>query len=106
MPGTPRAAAAAIFAMIASATNATAADIRVLSVGSVQIATKAIAKSFAQEAGHRVVFTIVSPNLIAGRLKANPYDMLIASVPVVAALDKAGALRAGSRAPLSRAGIG
>ncbi|MGH6770565.1 MAG: molybdate ABC transporter substrate-binding protein, partial [Xanthobacteraceae bacterium] len=39
-------------------------------------------------------------------LKANPYDMLIASVPVVAAHDKAGALRAGSRAPLSRAGIG
>jgi molybdate transport system substrate-binding protein len=83
-----------------------AADIRVLSVGSVQIATKAIAPAFEQETGHRIVFTIVSPNLIAGRLAGGSYDMVIASVPVVAALDKSGALRPGTRAPLARAGIG
>ena len=32
--------------------------------------------------------------------------MLIASVPVVEALDKAGGVRPGTRAPLARAGIG
>ena len=100
------AAAAATLAVIVSATVVTAAEIRVLSVGSVQIATKAIAPEFEKDTGHKVVFTIVSPDLIAGRLASGTYDMLIASVPVIAALDKSGAIRAGTRAPLSRAGIG
>jgi molybdate transport system substrate-binding protein len=83
-----------------------AADIRVLSVGSVQIATKAMAPEFEKATRHKVVFTIVSPDLIAERLAGGTYDMLIASVPVIAALDKAGGIRAGTRVPLSRAGIG
>jgi molybdate transport system substrate-binding protein len=83
-----------------------AADIRVLSVGSVQIAAKAIASEFEKESGHKIVFTIVSPNLIAGRLASGSYDMLIASVPVLSALDKSGVLRPRSRVPLARAGIG
>ncbi len=83
-----------------------AADIRVLSVGSVQIATKALAPEFEKATGHKVIFTIVSPDQIAERLAGGTYDMLIASVPVVAALDKSGGVRAGTRAPLSRAGIG
>jgi molybdate transport system substrate-binding protein len=78
----------------------------VLSVGSVQIALRFIAADFEQATGHMIVFTTVSPDLIADRLASNPYDMLIASVPVVAALDKTGAIRAGTRAPLARAGIG
>ena len=100
------ATAAAAFAAIVSAGSVSAAEIRVLSVGSVQIATRAIAPAFETETGHKIVFTIVSPNLIAGRLAGGAFDMLIASVPVIAALDKSGALRAGTRVPLSRAGIG
>jgi molybdate transport system substrate-binding protein len=100
------ASAAAAFAVIISAGAVTAAEIRVLSVGSVQIATKAIAPEFETETGHKIVFTIVSPDLIADRLAGGSYDMLIASVPVIAALDKSGAIRAGTRTPLSRAGIG
>ena len=88
------------------AEHAGAADIRVLSVGSVQIATKALAPEFEKATGHKVIFTIVSPDQIAGRLAGGTYDMLLASVPVVAALDKSGGVRAGTRAPLSRAGIG
>jgi molybdate transport system substrate-binding protein len=104
--GTARVTAAAVFAVVVSAGTGTAAEIRVLSVGSVQIATKAIAPQFEKTTGHKIVFTVVSPNLIAGRLAGGTYDMLIASVPVVTALDKAGELRAGTRKPLSRAGIG
>jgi molybdate transport system substrate-binding protein len=99
-------ATAAAFAVIATTGSAVAADIRVLSVGSVQIATGAIAPVFEKETGHRIVFTIVSPDLIAKRLASGAYDMLIASIPVVEALDKAGSVRAGSRTPLARAGIG
>lgn len=100
---------AAAFAGMLAVTLSTpsgAADIRVLSVGSVQIATKSIAPEFEKETGHKVIFTIVSPDLIAERLAGSSYDMLIASVPVIAALDKSGAIRTGTRAPLSRAGIG
>ncbi len=86
--------------------QANAADIRVLSVGSVQIATKAMAPEFEKATGHKLIFTIVSPDQIAKQLADDTYDMLIASVPVVAALDKSGGVRAGTRAPLSRAGIG
>jgi len=100
----PASLAVLCFALLPA--DAAAADIRVLSVGSVQIATKALAPAFERASGHKVVFTIVSPDRIAGRLASNPYDMLIASVPVVAALDKSGAIRAGSRTPLARAGIG
>ena len=94
------------FSAMILASQANAADIRVLSVGSVQIATKAMAPEFEKATGHKVAFTIVSPDQIAEQLAGSTYDMLIASVPVVAALDKAGGIRAGTRAPLSRAGIG
>lgn len=96
----------AVVALLLSPVSSSAADIRVLSVGSVQIATKIIAAEFEKTTGHKVVFTIVSPDRIAGRLASAPYDMLIASVPVIAALDKAGGIRAGTRTPLARAGIG
>ena len=96
----------AVSAMMLSSAISAAADIRVLSVGSVQIATKIIAAEFEKATGHKVLLTIVSPDRIAERLANASYDMLIASVPVVEALDKAGGIRAGTRTPLARAGIG
>ena len=101
-----RTAMMAVLTMMLSPEISVAADIRVLSVGSVQIATKLIAPEFEKSTGHKVLFTIVSPDRIAGQLASAPYDMLIASVPVIEALDKAGGIRAGTRAPLARAGIG
>lgn len=101
-----RAATLAVFALMLSPGLSASADIRVLSVGSVQIATKIIAAEFEKSTGHKVLFTIVSPDRIARQLASAPYDMLIASVPVIEALDKAGGIRAGTRAPLARAGIG
>jgi molybdate transport system substrate-binding protein len=101
-----RAVTLAVLAMILPSAIAAADDIRVLSVGSVQIATKIIAAEFEKTSGHRVLFTIVSPDRIAERLASAPYDMLIASVPVIEALDKASGIRAGTRTPLARAGIG
>ena len=101
-----RAVMLAVPALMLSLGIAAAADIRVLSVGSVQIATKIIAAEFEKASGHKMLFTIVSPDRIAERLASAPYDMLIASVPVIEALDKAGRIHAGTRTPLARAGIG
>jgi molybdate transport system substrate-binding protein len=89
-----------------SAAMANAAELRVLSLGSVQIAVKALAADFSKTTGDQVKLTIVAPSEISGKLAAATYDMVICSVPAMEALDKAGALRAGSRSPLSRVGIG
>src|ERR1700730_18133229 len=94
------------FALMWSATMASSAELRVLSVGSVQIAAKALAADFTKATGQQVALTIVAPSEIGQKLAGAPYDMEICSVPAMAALDKAGALRSGSRSPLSRVGIG
>ena len=94
------------FALMLSASVARAADIRVLSVGSVQIAAKALAADFTKETGNKVTLTIVTPSDIPQKLASGQYDMIICSIPAMEVLDKAAALRPGSRSPLSRVGIG
>jgi ABC-type molybdate transport system substrate-binding protein len=47
--------------LIVSSTLAPAAEVRVLSVGSTQIAAKAIATEFEKQTGHKVIFTIRAP---------------------------------------------
>jgi len=92
--------------LAASAGIAAAAEIRVLSVGSVQVAAKALAAEFNKASGHAVTLTVITPNQIPQRLAREPFDMLIASVPAMEGHDQAGLLRAGTRAPLARVGIG
>jgi molybdate transport system substrate-binding protein len=84
---------------------ADAAELRVLSLGSVQIAAKALAADFTKATGEAVLLTIVAPNEISERLAGATYDMVICSVPAMEALDKTGVLQAGSRSPLARVGI-
>jgi molybdate transport system substrate-binding protein len=92
--------------LMLSASIAIAADIRVLSVGSVQIAAKALAAEFTKETGNKVTLNIVTPSDIPQKLASGHYDMIICSIPAMELLDKAGSLRPGSRSPLSRVGIG
>jgi molybdate transport system substrate-binding protein len=89
-----------------SAGSADAAELHVLSLGSVQIAAKALAADFTRATGDPVLLTIVAPNEISEKLAGAAYDMVICSVPAMEAMDKTGALRPGSRSPLSRVGIG
>jgi molybdate transport system substrate-binding protein len=94
------------FALVLTTSIADAADLRVLSVGSVQIAAKALAADFTTATGQPVGLTIVAPSEIGQKLAGATYDMVICSVPAMEAMDKAGALRPGSRSALSRVGIG
>ncbi len=105
MGGSGKALLGAI-AVLLSASVADATDLRVLSVGSVQIAAKALAADFTKSTGNQVLLTIVAPSEIGGKLASASYDMVICSVPAMAALDQAGSLRPGSRSPLARVGIG
>ena len=94
------------FALIWSAGITVAAELRVLSVGSVQIAAKTLADEFSNQTGNEVTLEIVTPLDISKKLATGSYDMVIASIPAIDALDKAGLLRSGSRVPLARVGIG
>jgi molybdate transport system substrate-binding protein len=94
------------FALMWSADIADAADLRVLSVGSVQIAAKVLAADFTKATGNQTMLTIVAPSEIGQKLASATYDMVICSEPAMAALDKAGSLLPGSRSPLARVGIG
>ncbi len=95
-----------VLALMLSPDAAGAAELRVLSLGSVQIAAKALAADFTKATGQPVALTIVAPAEIGQKLAGAPYDMVICSVPAMGALDQAGALRPGSRSPLARVGIG
>ena len=88
-------------ALMLSARLAGAAELRLLSLGSVQIAAKVLAADFTKTTGQPVVLTIVAPAEIGQKLADASYDMVICSVPAMAALDQAGALRPGSRSPLA-----
>jgi ABC-type molybdate transport system substrate-binding protein len=84
--------------LIVSSTLAAAAEVRVLSVGSTQIAANTIAAEFEKQTGHKVTFTIRPPFDIDKELAAKTFDAVILSVPAMDNHDEAGDL-----APMTRA---
>jgi molybdate transport system substrate-binding protein len=92
--------------LIVSPTVATAVEVRVLSVGSTQIAAKAIAAKFEKQTGHKVIFTIRPPFNIDKELAEKTFDAVILSVPAMDSHDQAGTLAPMSRVALARVGVG
>src|SRR5262249_47912399 len=92
--------------LIVSSTLATAAKVRVLSVGSTLIAAKAIATEFEKQTGHKVTFTIRPPFDIDKELAEKTFDAVILSVPAMDNHDEAGDLAPMSRVALARVGVG
>ena len=78
--------------LIVSSTLATAAEVRVLSVGSTRIAAKAIATEFEKQTRHKVTFTIRPPFDIDKELAEKTFDAVILSVPAMDNHDEAGDL--------------
>jgi molybdate transport system substrate-binding protein len=99
-----RTIAVSTLTLIVSSTLAPAAEVRVLSVGSTQIAAKAIAGEFEKQTGHKVIFTI-RPN-IDKELAEKTFDAVILSVPAMDSYDEAGDLVPMSRVALARVGVG
>jgi len=93
-------------ALATLALSADAAELRVLSVGAVQKIIKPLAADFTKAGGDQVALTFAAPNEVEKKLAGASYDLVICAVPVMEALDQAGALAAPSRTPLSRLGIG
>jgi molybdate transport system substrate-binding protein len=86
---------------------AIADDIRVLSVGAVQHAVKALAAEFGKESGHRIVLTIGSPAVVMQKIKdGEVFDAVIVSEPAMDGLDKEGVVNPESRVRLANTGMG
>jgi hypothetical protein len=101
-----RTIAVSTLTLIISSTLAPAAEVRVLSVGSTQVAAKAIATEFEKQTGHKVTFTIRPPFDIDKELAEKTFDAVILSVPAMDNHDEAGDLVPLSRVALARVGVG
>jgi len=98
--------AVSTLALIISSTLAPAAEVRVLSVGSTQVAAKAIAADFEKQTHNQVTFTIRPPFDIDKELAEKTFDAVILSVPAMDNHDEAGDLVPISRVALARVGVG
>src|SRR5712691_9928707 len=106
MRASHRTTALAALALIASSTLAEAAEVRVLSVGSTQVAAKAIAADFEKQTRNQVTFTIRPPFNIDKELAEKTFDAIIISVPAMEVHDRAGDLVPATRVALARVGLG
>jgi len=83
------------------------ADIRVLSVGAVQNAVRALAAQHEKDSGQRVVLTVGSPAVVLQKIKAGEiFDALIASEGAMDELDRDGIVNPESRVRLASTGLG
>ena len=93
--------------LVSLAGMAAAADIRVLSVGAVQNAVRPLAADFSKDTGHKILFTVGSPAVVAQKLKDGEiFDAVIVSEPAMDRLDKEGIVNPESRVRLATTGIG
>jgi molybdate transport system substrate-binding protein len=98
---------AAIGAVLACASQADAAEIRVFSSGAPSVAAKALAAKFSAESGHTFAFTIGQPATIRQKLlDGEMADVVIVPAPVLAGLEKSGKVRPGTVVDVARVGIG
>jgi molybdate transport system substrate-binding protein len=89
------------------AAPARAADIKVISAGAVRGLIAGIIADYSRETGHKFEFKVGT----TGQLRAiiasgEPADLIIASAPLMAELEKSEKMTPGSRADLGRVGIG
>src|SRR4051812_46017445 len=86
---------------------AAAAEVRVLATRATEGALATLAKEFAQETGHRAVFTIGSPAAVMAKIKANEiHDVVVLAEPAIDQLDKQGLANPESRVRLANIGLG
>src|SRR5258708_15287239 len=100
-------AAMALVLALALPAGAQAAEIAVLAAAAVQEPFEAVVPAFEHDTGNKVAATFGSVGAIQGKLKAGANaDLVILSTALVAAAEKDGTARAGSRAVVGRAEIG
>jgi molybdate transport system substrate-binding protein len=100
-------AALALLCALLSHAGAQAAEIAVLAAAAVQEPFEAVVHAFEHDTGNKIAATFGSVGAIQAKLKAGANaDLVILSTPLVAAAEKDGKARAGSRAVVGRVEIG
>jgi molybdate transport system substrate-binding protein len=93
--------------LMSLASMASAAEIRLLSVGAVQNAVRPLAAEFTKETGHRVTLAVAAPAVVLQKLKAGEvFDAVIVSEAEMDELDRDGRVNPESRMRLASAGLG
>src|SRR5690242_15489829 len=92
---------------LASLAGAQAAEITVLAAGAVQEPFEAVVHAFEHDTGNKVSLTFGSVGMVQNKLKAGANaDLVVLTTALVAAAEKDGTARSGSRAVVGRAVIG
>jgi molybdate transport system substrate-binding protein len=94
-------------ALLLSSGLATAAEIKVVSVGALQVALPRFAAEYTKQTGNTVVFTFTNPATINQTLAGTTFDVIIAPVSTMAELAEGRKVDRASYLPrVSRTGIG
>ena len=102
-----RIAASAFLLACLVATQASAAEIRVLCANALNIAAKELAADFTKQTGHQVAFTFGTPGPMQERFdKGEPFELVILPIAGMEQSDKAGKFKSGTRQSLVRVGVG
>ena len=93
-------------ALILFSGSASAAEIKVVSVGALQVALNTLAADYTKASGNTVAFTFTNPTNLAMVLVGGKFDAIVVAASSVEDLDKAGRFAAGTHIRVSRTGIG
>jgi molybdate transport system substrate-binding protein len=97
----------AVAALLLSAGIASAAEVKLISVGGVKGALDKIVADYTKETGNQVKYTVGSPLAVSKKLAdGEAFDVVVQSVPAMDDYAKLGGLKADSRIKVSRGGIG
>jgi molybdate transport system substrate-binding protein len=97
----------AIAAVLVSASLASAAEIKLISVGGAKVALDMIVADYTKATGNTVNATYGSPLTVPQKLAAGEvYDVVVQAAPAMDDYAKAGGVKEGSRIKAARGGIG
>ena len=97
--------AAALFSAISA--SATAAELKVISAGAVRGVVGSMIDDYSTQTGHKFDFTTGPTGFLRDTIASGkPADLIIASSPLMAELEKTGKMTPGSRVEIGRIGLG
>jgi molybdate transport system substrate-binding protein len=96
-----------LFATLMTAVPANAAEINIIAAGAVRGVMGGMIDDYAQTSGHKFSFTVGPTGMLRDTIASGkPADLIIASAPLMAELEKTGKLAPDSRVDIGRVGLG
>src|SRR5262245_20800056 len=96
-----------LLAALATAAPANAADINVIAAGAVRGVVGGMIDDYAKSSGHKFNFTVGPTGMLREAIASGKAaDLIIASAPLMAELEKTGKITPGSRIDIGRVGLG